>query len=69
MSGADWVWGGLLLAGAGFEAYALRNAWAGDTLSETTRRVFRTRTPVGAAVFGVAWLGFSAWYLAHVLRG
>ncbi|MEV6181364.1 hypothetical protein [Streptomyces sp. NPDC052015] len=67
MSGADWVWGGLLVAGAGFEAYALRTARQGDTLSETTRRVFRTRHPVGAAVFAVAWLGGSAWFLAHIL--
>jgi hypothetical protein len=51
VSGADWVWGGLVAAGAGFEAYALANARAGDTLSETTRRLFRTRHPVGALAF------------------
>jgi cytochrome b len=67
VSGADWVWGGLVAAGAGFEAYALANARAGDTLSETTRRLFRTRHPVGALAFTAAWLGFSAWYLAHIL--
>jgi hypothetical protein len=63
----DVVWGGLILAGAGFEVYALRNAREGDTLSESTRRWFRVHTKAGAIVFAVGWVGFSVWYLAHIL--
>ena len=67
MGAADVVWGGLLAAGAGFEVYALRNARAGDTLSERTRAWFRVNTRVGRAVFAVAWVGFAAWFLVHIL--
>lgn len=68
MSTHDIIWAGIILAGASFEAYTLRNAREGDTLSEVTRSVFRTRTSrAGRAVFLVAWLGFSGWYLGHIL--
>jgi hypothetical protein len=67
VNAGDAVWGGLILAGAGFEVYALRNARQGDTLSESTRRWFRVHTKAGAIVFAVAWTGFGVWYLAHIL--
>lgn len=67
MDSADLIWGGLLVAGAAFEAYALRNGRDGDTLSETTRRLFRVRTKTGRVIFAVSWLGFAAWYLLHIL--
>ncbi|MFP3990642.1 hypothetical protein U9R90_24895 [Streptomyces sp. E11-3] len=67
MSTADIIWGGLLAAGAGFEVYALRNGREGDTLSERTRAWFRVRTRPGRAVFAVAWCGFAAWFLIHIL--
>jgi hypothetical protein len=66
-SSADMVWGGLLVAGAAFEAYALVNGRDGDTLSESTRRWFRVRTRTGAAVFGVGWCAFATWFLFHIL--
>lgn len=65
----DAVWGGLLLVGAAYETYALTNKRSDDTLSETTRRTFRVTTPVGRAVFAVAWTAFSTWFLGHVLWG
>lgn len=68
MTAADAVWGGLVVAGAAFEIYALRNGRSGDTLSETTRRTFRVRTTSGRIVFGLAWTGFAVWYLFHVLE-
>lgn len=68
MSTGDVVWGGLLLAGAGFEVYALRTARQGDTLSESTRRWFRVHTRAGKVGFAVAWTGFGVWYLDHILR-
>jgi hypothetical protein len=64
---ADVVWGSLLVVGAVVEVWALRNARAGDTLSERTRVWFRVRTPFGRAVFAVAWVGFAAWFLVHIL--
>lgn len=67
METSDWVWGGLLAAGAVVEAVALRNGRQGDTLSERTRVWFRVRTPAGRAVFAVAWVSFAVWYLVHVL--
>lgn len=67
MTSADIIWGGLLVVGALFEVYALRNGRSGDTLSESTRRWFRVRTRTGAFVFGVAWCAFSVWFLIHIL--
>lgn len=67
MDTADIIWGGLILAGAGFEAYALRNGRDGDTISEATRRLFRVRTRAGKIVFASAWIGFASWYLVHIV--
>lgn len=67
VSSADMVWGGLLLAGAAFEVYALVNGRDGDTLSERTRSWFRVRTRPGAIVFGVAWVVFATWFLVHII--
>lgn len=69
MAASDWIWGGLLAAGAAYEVYTLLSRRPGDTLSETTRRTLRTRTRVGRIAFAVAWLAFSAWFLCHVLKG
>lgn len=69
METADIVWAGILAAGAAFEAYALRNGRPGDTLSETTRKVFRVKTKAGALVFGTVWVSFSTWFLGHILYG
>jgi hypothetical protein len=68
METADFVWGGLLVAGAAFEAYALTAGRQRDTLSETTRRLFKVRTPLGRAAFALSWAGFAIWYLLHVLE-
>lgn len=66
---ADIVWSALVLAGAAYEGYALINKRPGDTLSETTRKAFRTRTRAGALAFGTLWVSFSAWFLGHILWG
>jgi hypothetical protein len=68
MTESDWIWLGLIAVGAAFEGYTLRNGKEGDTLSETTRSLFRVKTSkLGRASFLVAWLGFSGWYLGHIL--
>ncbi|MFI9052541.1 hypothetical protein [Streptomyces sp. NPDC053427] len=51
-----------------FETWALINKKDGDTLSENTRKLFRTRTSkAGRAIFAVGWMGFSGWFLLHIL--
>lgn len=67
MEDADFVWGGLLLVGAAVEVWALHTARSGDTLSESTRRLFRVNTRTGRWVFAAAWCGFATWFLLHVL--
>lgn len=67
MTPADVAWGGILLVGLVYEIAALRSKRNGDTLSETTRKWFMTNTVAGKVVFGVAWVGFSGWYLWHIL--
>lgn len=68
MSEADYIWAAIIAAGAVYETHALRNGRDGDTLSEVTRTVFRVRTTkAGRWAFGIAWLGFSGWFLGHTL--
>lgn len=69
MDSSDVVWGALILAGAAFEAYALRNGRDGDTLSERTRVWFRVRTRAGRLAFGILWVAFSVWFGGHILYG
>lgn len=71
----DLAWGGLIAAGLAFEVVALRRNKQGDTLSEFTRKWFRTGDPEtpgsgskwGRRAFLVGWAGFSAWYAWHIL--
>lgn len=67
MASADLVWGGIVIAGAAYEGWALVTKRSGDTLSERVRTWFRVRTCTGRAVFTVAWLVFSVWFLIHIL--
>ncbi|MEL3944511.1 hypothetical protein [Streptomyces sp. LNU-CPARS28] len=67
MTSPDVIWGAVLAVGALVELWALRNAQPGDTLSERVRTWFRTHTRPGRAVFAAAWLGFSAWFLVHIV--
>ncbi len=71
----DYAWGGLLTAGLAFEAWALAHDKRGDTLSEFTRKWFRTGYPedekrgsrVGRLAFATVWVGFAGWYTWHIL--
>lgn len=64
---ADMFWGVLIFTGLVYETAALRSKRHRDTLSQTTRRWFMTDTVAGQWVFGAAWIGFSGWYLWHIL--
>lgn len=69
MTESDAVWLSLFLAGAAYETYTLINKRSSDTLSETTRSVFRVRkSKTGRAVFLVGWLGFATWYTGHIME-
>ncbi len=70
----DYTWGSLLLAGLAFEGWALAHSKRGDTLSEFTRKWFRTGdagvttgSKVGRTIFAVVWVGFAGWYTWHIL--
>ncbi|MFF9271160.1 hypothetical protein EF919_18065 [Streptomyces sp. WAC02707] len=67
MNAGDAVWGGLILAGAAVETYALRTARQEDTLSAATRRWFRVHTKAGAFVFVGGWVAFSVWWIRHIV--
>lgn len=61
------VWGGLLAAGLAYEAYGLRGAVDGDTLSEVTRTVFHTRHPLGKVAFTAGWAALTCWFVPHIV--
>lgn len=67
MSGYTMAWLAWLAAFAVIEGAALVNRRGGDTFSEYTRKWFATHTKPGRAAFAVAWVGFSVWYLVHIL--
>lgn len=68
MDKSDIVWAGLILLGAAYEGWALTTTRSGDTLSEKTRALFRTRSgKTGRLAFLVLWVGFSAWFTGHIL--
>jgi hypothetical protein len=50
-----------------FEGIALYSKRKGDTLSEATQQLFATRTLVGRVVFAATWLGFTSWFMYHIL--
>lgn len=62
------VWGGLFAAGLAYEVYGLHAPEGGYTLSEVTRALFHTSHPVGKAVFLVGYVGFSAWFVPHIVN-
>lgn len=62
------VWGGLFLAGLVYEFFGLNGHVEGGTLSEVTRKVFRTHHPVGKAVFVSGWALLTAWFVPHIVR-
>ncbi len=62
------IWAAWTALFALFETWALINRKDGDTLSENTRKLFRTRTSkAGRAIFTVGWAGFAGWFLLHIL--
>lgn len=44
------------------------NKIPGDSLSENFREVFGTDTPEGRLRFVGAYVGFSAWFIPHIIK-
>lgn len=40
----------------------------GSTLSECTRLVYRTDTPLGRCAFVASWLALSGWVVPHICK-
>jgi len=62
-----WFWVFWLIAGTGYEVWAV---WfhpaPRDTLSEFTVYAFHTRTKIGWTLFLAFIAGLAAWYPAHI---
>ena len=67
VTAADAVWASMLVLGLVYEFAAIRGKRWKDTLSDTTRKWFMTDTVAGQWAFGIGWVGFSGWYLWHIL--
>lgn len=50
------------------DLYFDRNDCYGDTLSECTRFIWRTETPVGRVAFIASWAALSTWFVPHICR-
>lgn len=61
------AWAGLAAAGTALEVASLRRH-DGATLSETTRALYRTHTPLGRLLFVASWTGLSVWLVPHICR-
>jgi hypothetical protein len=47
---------------------ALDQRHDGSTLSEVTRLVYRTDTPLGRCAFVASWLALSGWFVPHICK-
>lgn len=47
---------------------ALDRRHDGSTLSECTRLIYRTHTPLGRCAFVASWLALSGWLVPHILK-
>lgn len=64
------VWGALLGAGLAYELYGVFvRPNKGLTLSERLRAWLRTNTKPGKAIFVIAWLALTAWFIPHIING
>lgn len=62
------VWAVGVLSLAGLDFWCDRNTVPGDTLSECTRVLFRTHTPLGRLVFLAFWTRLYVWYARHICK-
>lgn len=58
----------LLILSMEFEAVADDDVIPGDSISETTRALLRTDTPVGRTIWYALWGTAAAWFASHIAR-
>jgi hypothetical protein len=64
------AWGAILGTAFAYEMYGVFvRPDKGLTLSERTRAWFQTKTTPGKAIFTVAWLALTAWFIPHIIFG
>lgn len=62
------VWALLLGSPAVLDFWCDRNKVPGDTLSECTRKLYRTNTPLGRVAFVASWSLLTRWLVPHILK-
>lgn len=66
---SDLIWSALAATVLGYEIYTLRSEDRLDyTLTRTARRTFRTKHPLGKAVFVLGWSSFAVWLTTHIIE-
>lgn len=63
----DLVWGSVAALVIFLEIVGIVGKNKDDTISEMTRKYFRTDTKLGAFAFAAAWIGFAIWYFYHII--
>lgn len=61
------LWTAILAAAVILERYGMNRPGQGWTLSEVTRRAWRTDTTIGAWAFRVWWLALAGWLPGHIV--
>lgn len=62
------AWIAILAVAGGLELYGVLNDKKDDTLSETTRWLWRIDTPIGKWGFRIFWVAFAAWFGPHIVK-
>lgn len=62
------AWIATLAWAGGLEVYGVLSKDKDDTLSETTRWIWRTDTPAGKWAFRIFWVAFAAWFGPHIAK-
>lgn len=65
---AKQAWIGILVAAGVLEIYGVLRPGKDDTLSETTRWIWNTHTPVGKWLFRIFWVAFAMWFGPHIVK-
>lgn len=65
---AKQAWVAILAAAGALEVYGVLRKGPDDTLTETTRWLWRTDTPVGKWAFRLSWIAFAAWFGPHIVK-
>ena len=65
---SDLSWATLAGAITALEIFTIRTNRLDSTLTRTTRRLFRTRHPIGKTLFAMGFGAFSVWFVTHIVE-